>query len=377
MPGPHILDRPAVILDNGSGLCKAGLSGEQAPRSVLASVVGYPKGVSLMIGAGQKDYYLGKEAQAKRGILSLRYPLRHGIVTAWDDMEKIWSYIYWHELRERPSQQPVLVTEAPQNPHANRARMTEILFESFQVPALYVGLQALMALYSSGRTTGLVLDSGDGVTTTVPVFRGHCLRHGVSRADFAGRDVTTHLATLLLETGHSFVSSAEQEIVRDIKERMCFVEADPTRRRRRRAPTRLRNYLLPDGRPIQVGDQLWRAPEALFDPLGAGVEAPGVHRMAFHSVTHCSRSTHKEIWANVVLSGGSTLFRGLRERLGRELRALAPEAPPIAITAPPNRLYSVWVGASVLASLSSFREMWVTGAAYREFGPSVMQRRCL
>uniref|UniRef100_A0A670IK78 Uncharacterized protein n=1 Tax=Podarcis muralis TaxID=64176 RepID=A0A670IK78_PODMU len=216
-------DLPAVIIDNGSGLCKAGLSGEQAPRTVVATVVGYPKSQAIMFGPVQRESYVGKEAQAKRGILAFKYPVEHGIVTSWDDMEKIWRYIYRRGLRIRAHERPVLVTEAPLNPVPNREKMTEIMFENFHVPAMFVGLQALMALYASARTTGLVLDSGDGVTLTVPVYKGHCLLHAISRMNFAGRDITRYLTTLLLESGHSFLSSAEKEIVKDIKENLCYV----------------------------------------------------------------------------------------------------------------------------------------------------------
>jgi len=372
----------AVVVDNGSGMVKAGFAGDDAPRATFPSIVGRPRHKGVMVGMGEKDSYVGDEAQSKRGILSLTYPIAHGIVTNWDDMEKIWHHTFYNELRIAPEDHYILLTEAPLNPKANREKMGQIMFETFNTPKIYIAIQAVLSLYSAGRTTGIVVDSGDGVTHTVPVFEGYAIKHAILRLDVAGRDLTEYMKRILSENGVKLVTTAETEIVRDIKEKEAYVAMNfaASQEAAERGETAAadevdgleKQYTLPDGQIITVGNQRFRCPEALFTPTLLGREGGGISQLSYDSIMKCDIDVRADLRKNIIISGGSTMFKNLEKRLKADIEALVPAGEEVTIVASPERKYAVWLGGSILSSLTSFEDMWVTKNQYDEAGPAVV-----
>jgi len=370
-------DQNAVVIDNGSGMMKAGYAAQDAPQVYFASVVGRPK-YGTMVGSEVKDLYVGKDAITKRGVLSLTYPVASGIVDNWDDMTKVWEHTYYNELRCEPTERPVHLTEAPKNPTKNREKMTEIFFDQFQVPAFYVSVQAVLSLYASGRTTGLVYDSGDGVTHTVPVFDGFSLKHAVKRLNLAGRELTTYLGDILNESGISLVSTAEFDIIRDMKEKKCYVALDYDEEMKafENDKSKETSYELPDGTVVNFGNQQIRCAEVLFKPQMIGKDFAGVDKAAYSTIQACDIDVRRDLYENILLSGGSTMFPGLNDRITKEVKNLANASVNVKCIAPAERKFSVWIGGSTLSTLATFATMWITKGEYEEVGVNIVHRKC-
>lgn len=374
MDSDIVIANQPIVIDNGSGILKAGFAGDQVPKINFPNFIGRPKHTRVMAGGLEMDIFFGSLAEEYRGLLNIRYPMEHGIVRDWNDMEKIWHHVYSkNQLNSNSEEHPVLLTEAPLNPRKNREKAAEIFFETFNVPALYISMQAVLSLYSTGRTTGVVLDSGDGVTHSVPIFEGFALPHSVMRNDIAGREITKYLKLLLRKEGFNFNTTAEFEIVKNIKERACYLSSNPIKEETNQ-PEKF-TYALPDGNVIELGSCRYRAPELLFRPDLVGDENEGIHEILANSIKRSDLDLRKILFQNIVLSGGSTLFKGFGDRLLNELKRLSPKDVKIKIASPKERLYSTWIGGSILASLDTFKKMWISKREYESEGVKVLHRK--
>jgi actin len=367
-----------VVIDSGSGMCKAGFARDKVPRSVFPSIVGRPRYVQAAAGGQYKDIYIGDEVCGKGHLLTLKYPIEGGIVRNWDDMEKIWHHTFYNELHVDPAEHPVLLTEALLNPKANREKMIQLQFETFNIPSFYVAIQGVLSFYSAGRTTGIVLDVGDGISQTVPVYEGYLLREAVFRQNFGGRDLNDWLQRILTERGYYLSTFAEREIVRDIKEKLAYVALDFEAELQKAATTTdcTASYTLPKGNEINISNERFRCPELLFKPILNSFEFDGIHQILFDSIMKCNDDVRDDMYANIVLSGGTTMFNGLPERLEKEIVALAPARKKIKVVAPPERKYAAWMGGSIFASLAAFPQMAITHEEYNDCGPGIIHRKC-
>jgi len=371
-----------LVIDNGSGFIKCGFAGDEVSgaNSIMTfpNFVGRTKHYKVMAGGFSQNILVGMKAKKHRGVLKLNYPVSHGTITDWDDMERVWDYTYRLLKVEDPHEHPVLITEAPLNPPRNRGRVAEIFFEKFNCPAFYTQITALLSLYATGRTTGVVLDSGDGVTSAVPVFEGFALTHAIERSNIAGRDVTEYLQLLLRKAGNNFVSSAELEVVRLIKEKICYVvyniektEYDTKEDIEPDVP-----YTLPDGTPIEVGTEQYRAPEVLFNPSIIGSEEIGIHQVLVNALLKSDKMLRRKLSPNIRLVGGSTMFGGLGDRLVAEAKKLLYPDQKIKMTAlRRTRTTASCTGGTILANLSMFKKMWISRKEWNEGGMQVVYKK--
>lgn len=251
------------------------------------------------------------------------------------------------------------------------------MFEEFNVNRFYVAMGEVLALYASGRTTGLIFSSGDGVSHTIPVYEGYAMPHAILRMDIGGRDITQYLAQLVMEKGYK----TDIETVNHIKQKLCYVALDyndEIKKIETESNDLEKDYKLPDGQVIKIGNERIRAPEVIFKPSFIGKSMQGLDQMLYSSVMKCDVDLRMDWYANIIVVGGNTMFPGIEGRLHKEISSLVPSAylPIIKVVAPPERKYSVWIGGSILSSLSTFEQMWITREEYVESGPAIVHRKC-
>ena len=377
-----------IVLDNGSGYLKAGYSNQTSPELCIPALVGreilrYGEKIDLnkiketkkkseqkklikqMIKERHlKEIMIGDEIIGFRSLLDLSHPVTEGIITDEEDLFKLWDYTLTQKMGiEDPSERRIIVTEAPLNPLSNKIKIFEILFEKIGVGAINIEPQAKCSLFAEGIDTGIVLDSGDGVTHCIPVSDGAILKHSIERMDIAGRHVTEYLVRLLQKKGYAFNSSADFDFVRELKEKYCFVSNDIESDRKLERETSYYNsyHLLPDETRIRISDEKFEAPEILFNPNLIGKEYDGIPYMMMKSINSCPIDSRKGLYSGIVLSGANTLFPGFASRIENEIKKIYKETAlklakekkikiNINVIDSPKRKYSVFIGASIIAN---------------------------
>eukprot|EP00515_Schizochytrium_aggregatum_P003129 CAMPEP_0202052620 /NCGR_PEP_ID=MMETSP0963-20130614/5374_1 /ASSEMBLY_ACC=CAM_ASM_000494 /TAXON_ID=4773 /ORGANISM="Schizochytrium aggregatum, Strain ATCC28209" /LENGTH=407 /DNA_ID=CAMNT_0048617911 /DNA_START=20 /DNA_END=1240 /DNA_ORIENTATION=- len=403
-----------VVLDNGSSGIKAGYSGEDNPTAIIPSLVGLqvrsqraasPFGRRPLVDhaddshAGMEDtttLLVGKRARANASQLELSSPITRGFIDDWDGMQAIWGHAFEDVLNVNTESTPVLLSDTPLNPKESREKMAQIMFEHFQVPGFYIAPESVLSLFATGRTRGIVLGVGAGVSSAVPIFEGFALPHATKRLEIAGDDLTDLLQARL-------PSRLSREVVQDIKETTCSVLApSATQRaagtlvmgRKERFPPLRRtssslcataesvdsrleeskaglpspvHYELPDGQIVDVSvDCQHDVPNALFEPslLGdSGKSLPGISQLTFQSILACDKTLQADLFSSIVLAGGSSMFPGLATRLETELSALSTTSK-VQIVQDSQRKAAAWIGGSMFGSLSTFPEILISRAEW-------------
>lgn len=360
------MEGTCVVADFGSANLYAGFGGAEQPvsfRNIVGEVKHHPSLPSNV------DRFISNDVEKHRGLLKLGYPVHHGHVVDWNGVSKVLGAMN-SALGVSCKDHPMLMTEAALTSRPQRHRLAQLLFEENQHPAVLFATQGLLSLYSSGNTTGIVVDIGDGVTQTCPTYEGYAIRDAVRRVDFGGRDVTEYLRALMRQYGNFFDTSAEIDIVRSIKEHRCQVAAsakDPS--------SKVVKHRLPDGSEVSLGPELSQCMESLFNPSLVGREHGGVPAIASESIRLTDIDLRREIYQNVILAGGSTLSTGFCARFLHELTKTTPKDCKVRILAPAERMHTCWIGGSFLSQLSTFKQMLVKRSEYQEEGENIVHAR--
>lgn len=402
------MSAPPVVCDNGTGFVKCGWAGKNFPDHTFPCLLGRPNlraGMQSLPTDLEKlgDVVIGTDAAKFRQFLELSYPMSEGIIRNWEEMDLLWKHTFEEKLgidigqglgntcQFQSKDLKILLTEAPGNPKRNRIQMFERMFESYNFKAVHCATQAVLVLYAQGLVTGVVLDSGDGVSHVIPAFEGVVMERSIQRLNVAGRHVTTRLVDLLQAAGHNMHATANFDTVRQIKERLCYIALDPVKERELALQTTclMDTYTLPDGRKLKLGRERFEAGEVLFDPELVDVTGKGLHEMLVESITSCDIDLRTDFYRHIVLSGGTTMFRGLPSRLEREvknhwMKTKGTDAggldrmrkQKIKIEDPPRRKDMVFIGGAVLANLMAEQDdFWTTKEDWDESGAACLRKR--
>uniref|UniRef100_A0A915B150 Actin-related protein 3 n=2 Tax=Parascaris univalens TaxID=6257 RepID=A0A915B150_PARUN len=407
---------PACIIDNGTGYTKLGYAGNTEPQFIIPSVIAVKEKVGAQSSAlrwntvgssriDDLDFFIGDEALSPAAAnYSVKYPIRHGIVEDWDLMERFWEQCIFKYLRAEPEDHFFLLTEPPLNTPENREFTAEIMFESFNVPGLYIAVQAVLALAASWQSrdisqrslTGLVVDSGDGVTHCIPVAEGYVIGSCIKHIPIAGRDITYFIQQLLREREPSIPSDQSYEVAKAIKERFCYVCPDILREFTKYDTDGAKWLKTYEGvnnvtkKPfvVDIGYERFLGPEIFFHPEFANPDfTTPISETVDTVIQQCPIDVRRGLYENIVLSGGSTMFKDFARRMQRDIKRISdarlavseelsggrlkPKPIDVQVISHKMQRYAVWFGGSMLGSTAEFYQVAHTKEEYMEKGAGI------
>lgn len=365
--------KTVVVIDNGSNTIKAGFAGDDAPRKIFPSLIGYTKKSPINLAMDEKSYYVGDEAKERRGRLEMKVPFQDSLVADWTDVENVWSYTFFNALKVCPEEVYAVITESPMNPKKYRERTMETLFELFNLEGVYLASKSLLSLYSTGKTTGCVIDSGKGVTYSVPIYEGYSSPHTMISLNLGGRHLDNQLNKILFQKGYEFTTPLELELLSEIKEKLCSVSTNKNNlTKETRFENEYKTYNLPDDSVVRLSSERQEIPEIMFNPSLIGIDEKGIQECCFKSIMKTNTEIRSEMFSNIVLAGGNTLFEGMRKRLCDEILDVAPTKTKVDVSNNSERLYSSWIGGSIIGNMDTFQYLCITRKEYDESGEKIV-----
>eukprot|EP00924_Labyrinthula_sp_SR-Ha-C_P002657 augustus_masked-scaffold_13-processed-gene-3.0-mRNA-1 protein AED:0.28 eAED:0.28 QI:0/-1/0/1/-1/1/1/0/368 len=364
-----------IVMDNGSETTKTGFAGDDTPCAHFPSSITYEEKNLVSHIPNTRDTNLESQNASSKLNPMLKYPIEAGVVVNWDDMEDLWEHTFSQRLFVKTEDHPILLTEKIYGTTATREKTIQVIFEQFNVPATFLSLQSVLALYASGRTTGVVVDSGLSVSHTVPVYQGYCLPHAVGKFNFGGKHVSSDLRKYLLESKHvaqeritlTLVDEIKRSIVsvKQINKQTSIVEDED-----------IVAYKLPDGSQVIIGKERYKCAEVMFRTRIYGMKRFGICENLYNSIMKCDIDIRTDLYSNIVLSGGNTMIEGFGHRIKNELVDVFRVKQSINIVEPPERTLSTWRGGAIFASLSTFEDIWISKEEYDDQGPACVHRKC-
>lgn len=376
-----------IVIDSGSYTCKSGFSGEENPKSIIPTLVGSPKNSSHKNDSeDEKNIYIGNELKAEKdGTLTTVRAIRNGVICNWEKMELIWNYIFSHELKVDPSEYSVLMMESPKTIKINREKMTEVMFETFNVPSFFVGNSCFLGSYVAERNTSVVLECGHEVTSICPQYGGYIIPEGINRENFGGIDLAMYLQALFKEHEKKRYHGISHETLFDIKEKTCYIALDyESELKKILSSTKFNSsskynikYSLPDQKEINICEERIRCPELLFKPYLNGLNFGGIDKMIYDCIMKCPITSRSELANNIFIIGGTSMFNGLKERLENDLTKLFPYNIKANVYHIPEYKYAAWIGGSILSDLPNYKDIVISRKDYDDEGANIVFRKCI